>query len=337
MDPNPDPTPDGNPDAPPDGNPEVDRQLVALARSAELTPALLWRLLRHPEARREAARVRPDLTEDMAAEIIAWGSARSLAINAGLPPAVRRRLAADPQEAVRAALAAAAPDDPPGLLAGLAADPSAFVRRFLASNGSLPPPVLARLAGDPEPEVRAEIAAWQPDAPQEIRVALLTDPEAAVRSRACRAYAPPAPLLPALLADPRTRREVVRHLELAPDLAGRLAGDPDKHVRAELARRHPDLPRPLLDALATDPEPAVRAAIAGRRETPPAVRRSIEADLRAGVDRFLADPAGASAEDRARYAASFGLHGCPPPRPPDPVPPQPSRAEVEALLTRAGL
>ncbi|MFJ3835772.1 hypothetical protein [Streptomyces sp. NPDC090054] len=316
---------------------DVDRRLVALAGASELPPPLLRRLLRHPQARREAARVRRDLTEELAGEIIALGSARPLAFNASLPAAVRRRLAADPREAVRAALAASAPDDPPGLLAGLVADPSAFVRRFLAMNGSLPGPVLVRLVEDPDPQVRSELATWQRDAPEEIRVALLSDPEPAVRSVACRSYVPPAALVPDLLADPRTRRDVLRHLELDPDLTARLARDPDMGVRAELARLHPELPRPLIDLLAADPEPNVRAVIARRRETTPAVRRSIEADLRAGADRFLADPAAATEEDLARYAASFGPHGCPPRTPPVPDAPQPSLAEMEELLSRAGL
>ncbi|MFJ9340397.1 hypothetical protein ACIRP0_14035 [Streptomyces sp. NPDC101733] len=328
-------------DSAPDPDPDLDRKLAALARQANLPPDTVTRLLRHTVARREVARLQSNLTSQQVEEILARGAARSLAINSALSPAARIRLAAHPEESVRAALAAGTRDDPPGLLAGLAADPSPLVRGFLAMNRYAPPAVRAALAGDPRAEVRQAIAVEWPDAPEEVRRALLTDPDAGVRGAACRA-APPADLLEALLADPETRASVVRYVDLgrAPEAVAALAADPDADVRAAVAR-HPDLPGPLNERLAKDPDPVVRAVIARRGDTAPAVRERVRSEIRDRADRIRENPASArdDEEEAAYFTASFVLHAGAGAAPPSPAPldPEFSTADIEELLVRAGL
>ncbi|MFF4268238.1 hypothetical protein ACFY7Y_41260 [Streptomyces virginiae] len=63
----------------------LDAELSALATQEDLPPDVLRRLLQHQGARRSAALLRRDLTEEMVEEIIALGSARTLAANSSLP------------------------------------------------------------------------------------------------------------------------------------------------------------------------------------------------------------------------------------------------------------
>ncbi|WP_331769384.1 hypothetical protein OG948_37035 (plasmid) [Embleya sp. NBC_00888] len=133
----------------------LDAELGALAAQKDLVADLVWRLLRHPEARRTVALLREDLTEAMIEEIVALGSARSLAANCSVPAEVRARMAEHSEPAVRCAIAASVADDPPGLWVRPADDPDPSVRMFLAMNDHLPPELPARLAADPDPGVRS--------------------------------------------------------------------------------------------------------------------------------------------------------------------------------------
>ncbi|WP_327174241.1 hypothetical protein OG599_02395 [Streptomyces sp. NBC_01335] len=63
----------------------LDAELSALAAQEDLPSDLVWRLLRHPAARRSMALRRRDLTERLIEEIIKLGSARSLAANTSVP------------------------------------------------------------------------------------------------------------------------------------------------------------------------------------------------------------------------------------------------------------
>ncbi|MFI6588559.1 hypothetical protein [Embleya sp. NPDC050493] len=74
----------------------------------------------------------------MIEEIIALGSARSLATDCSLPAEGGSRLAEHPEPAVRCAIAAGVADHPPGLSARLAGDSDPSVRMFLAMNDHLP-------------------------------------------------------------------------------------------------------------------------------------------------------------------------------------------------------
>ncbi|MFB6484753.1 hypothetical protein ACFCXF_40440 [Streptomyces virginiae] len=170
---------------------ELDAELSALATQEDLPVDVLRRLLQHQGARSSAALLRRDLTEEMVEEIIALGSARTLAANSSLPARVSARFVEHPEPPVRCAVAAHIRDDPPGVLARLAADPDPLVRQFLTMNDHLPPELLARLAADPDSDVRSAVAA-HPDLPTGLRDLLAEDPDLFVRDAiAARADTPP--------------------------------------------------------------------------------------------------------------------------------------------------
>ncbi|MFJ9459738.1 hypothetical protein ACIRST_32270 [Kitasatospora sp. NPDC101447] len=295
---------------------DLDSELGALAVQEGLPTPLVWRLLRHPVARRRAARLRRDLTEEQMEEIIALGSAGSLADNRWVPASIKSRLAEHPEPEVRCAAAASATDEPPGLLARLADDPEPLVRSFLAMNEHLPTELMTRLAEDPDSIVRSWLPQHCRNAPQAVRRALFTDTEPSVRQAAIAHWFPPLDLLPALLADPLTRVGAARRSPPSPELAR----DPDPRVRGAVAA-HPELPAALRDLLAEDPDVLVRNEIACRADTPPVLRERLAATL------TTEDPAEA-------FLLSHRNHRCPSP---DPAPPALTHEEAEALLARAGL
>ncbi|WP_405682484.1 hypothetical protein [Streptomyces sp. NBC_00057] len=278
----------------------------------------MWRLLLHPAARRSAALLRRDLTEQQIEEIIELGSARSLAANSSVPADVRAPLAEHPEPSVRCGVAASVADEPPGLPARLADDPDPSVRSFLAMNDHLPPELLARLAADPEPSVRSSIIQHWRDAPDRVRRALLTDADPNIRRDSVLTYSPPADLLPGLLADPVTRAATVPYAPPSPELAT----DPDSAVR-EAAAAHPDLPTGLRDLLADDPDIFVRNAIAARPDTPSVLRERIAATVE--TDSPLTEWI---------LSSRRNPHTCPSPAP---APPILTREQAEALLAKADL
>ncbi|MET7365939.1 hypothetical protein ABZS61_08915 [Streptomyces sp. NPDC005566] len=296
----------------------LDAELSALAVQEDLPADLVWRLLRHPQARRSAALLRSDLTAESMEEVIRLGSARSLAANSSVPAEVRARLAEHPELSVRAAVAASVADDPPGLLARLAGDPDPSVRTFLAMNEHLPAELLALLAEDAEPSVRSSVIGNWRHAPEPVRRALLTDSDPNIRRSAASAYSPPTDLVPVLLADPETRAIAVRYTDPSPELAA----DPDSGVREAVAA-HPNLPAELRDVLAADGDVFVRNAIADRQDTPSTLRESLSAALETD------DPWVEWIQSSARTP-----HTCPPPAP---APPRLTREQAESLLARAGL
>ncbi|WP_406424107.1 hypothetical protein OH809_03510 [Streptomyces sp. NBC_00873] len=258
-------------------------------------PAMPSELVRHLLAYRKGlGRVtkRPDLSDDMIAEIIAaedhWLT-HSLALNRSLPHAFRMMLAEHPDPAIRRAVAIAADDAPRELFERLLDDADPQVREHLAESGHVPADLRARLAADPEPKVRATLAQWWTQAPEPVRRLLLTDPDDSVRAGACATYyrriphpVPPADLVPALLADPVTRAGAVRHCTLDTDTARWLADDPDEEVRRELAE-HRDLPPALRDKLAADSNPRVTLRVFARQDTPEPTRAAIHAQILSDV------------------------------------------------------
>ncbi|MGW6984237.1 hypothetical protein ACWGE1_33140 [Streptomyces sp. NPDC054932] len=280
--------------------------LEGLARNAELPVPLLRRLIHHGPAREEAARWRKDLTERLAEEIMAVGdewATHSLACNPDLPLDVKRELARSDDDSVRAAVASRDVSLPRDLFAAFVADPAAQVRKAVAGHGRVPADLRARLAADPDPVVRAELAQWWTDAPENVRRTLLTDSEPTVRAAACAVYfrklphpVPPADLHPGLLADPVTRAGVVPHIDLDPQTARRLAADEDPDVRGALAG-HPGLAADLVELLGRDENPLVRAEVFTRRDTPEGLRAVIHAGLQAGSERAGADLIEADEQD----------------------------------------
>ncbi|GHF91828.1 hypothetical protein GCM10018790_81190 [Kitasatospora xanthocidica] len=266
-----------------------------------VNPALPAPLVRRLFAwRRGWGRVagRPDLTEDLIAEIVAVDDhwlLHALALNDRLPERFRIRLAAHRDKAIRSALVSRAATAPREMLEQLVDDPEPQVRESLAQNPHTPPDLRARLVGDHEPAVRAALAKHWTQAPEAVRRILLTDPEAQVRTAACSIYfahlphpVPPPDLVPALLADPVTRAGAVMHAVLDADTLRRLAEDPDSDVRAELAR-HPDLPPSVREVLAVDPALSVRVKVFARPDTPEHVRARIHASVQE-LSRAMADP-----------------------------------------------
>ncbi|MEW1773735.1 hypothetical protein [Streptomyces sp. NPDC086777] len=265
----------------------LDTVVQGLARNAALPPELVRRLFPYRGGFGDVAG-RPDLTDDMIAEIIAidddWLT-HALALNRGLPAAFRMRLAGHPDPGVRTALVAAADDAPRELFERLLPDPDVRVREELAQSDAVPADLRTRLAADPEPAVRATLAQWWTQAPEPVRRLLLTDPEDTVRAGACATYyrrlphpVPPADLLPALLADPVTRAGAIRHCTLDAGTARLLAVDPDDGVRRELAD-HPDLSPSLRDMLAGDPSLRVAVRVFARQDTPEPTRTAIHARI----------------------------------------------------------
>ncbi|MDX2733352.1 hypothetical protein [Streptomyces sp. PA03-2a] len=281
----------------------LDRVMDGLAMNSALPAPMVRRLFAW---RRGGGKVasRPDLTEDMLAEIIAIDDhwlLHSLALNDRLPDRFRIRLATHRDKAVRSALVVHAATAPREMLEQLIDDPDPQVRRYLAQGHHTAPDLRARLATDSDPAIRATLAERWTQAPEAVRRILLTDPEAKVRAAACSTYfahrphpIPPADLLPALLADPVTRAGAVIHAVLDANTVQRLAEDPDSEVRAELAR-HPDLPPSVREVLAVDPALSVRVQVFARPDTPEHVRAQIHASVHE-IARSMADP-GPDADD----------------------------------------
>ncbi|MET7420892.1 hypothetical protein [Dactylosporangium sp. NPDC005555] len=261
----------------------IDAIVAGLAGNPALPPGLVLRLVRYRRGFGEVA-TRADLTGDAIEAIIATDDhwmLHSLALNRHLPDTVRSRLAEHPDGAVRAALVVSGRGTPRELYLRLVDDPDRRVREYLAAHDDVPADVRGRLARDPDPDVRATLAQWWTDAPEEVRRSLLTDPVDAVRGAACSTYfrrlphpVPPADLVAGLLEDPVTRAGAVRHADLTSAMAWRLAGDPDGDVREALAG-HPWLPADVRDRLGDDREPEVRIAVFARQDTPEPLRRRI--------------------------------------------------------------
>ncbi|MQY12578.1 hypothetical protein SRB5_27140 [Streptomyces sp. RB5] len=277
----------------------LDKVLDGLAENPALPPEFIRRLFARRTGLGRVAK-RPDLTDDLIREIIALDDhwlTHSLALNRGLPSAFRLTLAGHPDPSVRVAVVVAAEHSPRELFERLIGDTDSKVRDQLAQSDHVPADLRARLVSDPDPEIRATLARWWPQAPEEARRLLLTDPEGTVRAHACATYyarlphpVPPADLIPSLLADPVTRVGAVRHCSLDADTARRLAEDPDEEVRIEVAA-HSSLPPSLRDVLAEDTNPRVMLRIFARRDTPESTRSTIHAHLLANASPkgWLAD------------------------------------------------
>ncbi|MCX4473275.1 hypothetical protein OOK41_23710 [Micromonospora sp. NBC_01655] len=264
--------------------------LDGLAENPGLPAELVRRLVGY---RRGFGRVaeRADLTTEVIAEIIAadhhW-LVHTLALNSHIPDTVRLRLAEHRNPAIRAASLVGGRDAARDLFERLINDPDKQVRQELAECDHVPADLRARMAGDSDPEIRATLARWWPQAPEEVRRILLTDPVDQVRAAACSTYysqpphpVPPADLVPILLDDPVTRVGAVRHCTLTAETALRLSNDPNHQVRRQVAE-HPQLSPKLRDTLAEDPSASVRVGIFARRDTPESIRYKIYAGIQRG-------------------------------------------------------
>ncbi|MDT5028550.1 MAG: hypothetical protein QOE61_4976 [Micromonosporaceae bacterium] len=273
----------------------VSAALEGLAENPALPAEMVRRLFAYRRGFGHVAK-RADLTADLIAEIMATDHhwlLHSLALNRHLPDDVRLRLAEHVDSSVRAALVIGGEHGGRELFDRLINDPDRRVREYLAQSEAVPADLRARLAHDPDPQIRATLACWWPEAPEAVRRILLTDPVGAVRAAACGTYyarlphpVPPADLHIDLFDDPVTRAGVVRYLDLAADTSLRLATDPDDEVRQELAA-HPQLPPDLRDQLAEDSSARVRVAIFARPDTPEPIRYRIYSDLQQDTGRLI--------------------------------------------------
>ncbi|MFJ9525663.1 variant leucine-rich repeat-containing protein [Streptomyces cyaneofuscatus] len=202
---------------------------------------------------------------------------RALAARPDLPPAVCRRLAADPVPGVRADLAAnpAIDDD---LIRVLSQDRDPDVRRGLAYHPRVPLDVLTHLAGTTktgEP-LLPRIASASATETEE----LARSPHPAVRMLVARRRDLPAGVRDALAADPDAK--VVKSIAPHPGLsAAQLRSMADRHgirVLAQVAA-NPDAPPELLEELALRDPPtqkALREIARHRRATAPALLACLE-------------------------------------------------------------
>ncbi|WP_415949029.1 PE-PGRS family protein [Streptomyces sp. KLOTTS4A1] len=174
-------------------------------------------------------------------------------------------------------------------------------------RASLTPAAYERLAADPVPRIRAEVARLK-DLPAALARELLADPAAEVRRSACRAMWPrlDAEERRTLLADPapdvRVEARGLHHRAhpvtradfesgelghapalipdalLDPDLTRHLAAHPDPALRDALAE-NPRLPPDLIAALAEDPDPGVRWTVSLRSDLTETQRGAIDYDF----------------------------------------------------------
>ncbi|MEE6263579.1 hypothetical protein [Plantactinospora sonchi] len=268
-------------------------RLSGLARNPAATEQILVRLARDAVVARELASRRRPLPDAVAETILAHRDPGSALFLHGdrVSPAIRARIAADPDPAIRYAH-------------------RDFVRSMVEREVFLPVEELAEayarspdeLARDPDPRIRAAVAdAWW-TAPAPVRAALLTDPDPTVRTAASRRAQPPVPveLHPTCLADPATRAHVAGYAELTDALAFSLATDPDHETRQAVAR-NPRLSAEVVAVLVADPHPLVRAAMMQHPGVDERTRDRLHAELaaekaagsldaRVALDWSLAEP-----------------------------------------------
>lgn len=118
-----------------------------------------------------------------------------------------------------------------------------------------------RLAADPAPAVRAELAA-NPAIGDALIRAMAADPDHDVRRGLAHHPRVPLDVLTRLAADTRTGRDLLPRIAAAsPAEVAHLAGERDPVARRLVAARR-DLPGGIRDALAADPDARVAAAVA---------------------------------------------------------------------------
>ncbi|MGW3915825.1 hypothetical protein ACWEBX_30495 [Streptomyces sp. NPDC005070] len=153
------------------------------------------------------------------------------------------------------------PATPTEAVVGFADHPSMLLRWTLAAREDLPPQVCARLAADPVPGVRADLAENPATGEDVIRV-LARDPDVAVRRGLARHPRVPLDVLTELARTAKVGATLLPRVAAAtPAEIEDLARSPDPAARMLAAQRR-DLPPGIRDALASDPDAKVVKAIA---------------------------------------------------------------------------
>ncbi|MFE7466762.1 hypothetical protein ACFU6R_22030 [Streptomyces sp. NPDC057499] len=171
------------------------------------------------------------------------------------------------------------PATPVEAVVGFVDHPSMLLRRALAARQDLPRPACARLALDPAPGVRADLA----DNPA-------TD-EALIRALAGD-------------RDPEVRRRLAHHLRVPLDVLTHLARSP--RIGAALLPRIAASSPAEVRELAESPDPAARMLVAQRRDLPPGIRDRLADDPDAKVVKALAPHPGLTG---AQLRAMVDRHG----------------------------
>jgi hypothetical protein len=207
-----------------------------------------------------------------------------------IPPEILVRLAGDPKQGVRYSVARHK-SIPPEILARLAGDPEQIVRSVVARHASMPPEILARLAGDPAEEVRKSVA-LNPSTPVEFLVKLAGDPNGLTRTNLVLNPSTPPEILAQFAGDPSStvRQYVGGNPKTPAENLARLAGDPDVYVRLHTAL-NPSTPVEFLAKLADDSHLQVRAQVSMNPATPIDVLKKLLKDrsesIRSSAASFL--------------------------------------------------
>ncbi|MGV9316181.1 hypothetical protein ACWDR0_28950 [Streptomyces sp. NPDC003691] len=153
------------------------------------------------------------------------------------------------------------PATPTDAVAGFADHPSPLLRTALAARADLPPETAGRLASDPYPGVRADLAGNPAVGEALIRV-LAEDRGHDVRRRLAHHPRVPLDVLVRLAGAVRIGPVLLPRIAAAtPAETAELAGSPEPAVRMLVARRR-DLPAGIRDRLAVDPDAKVVTSVA---------------------------------------------------------------------------
>ncbi|MEV7585258.1 hypothetical protein ACIRUY_33700 [Streptomyces erythrochromogenes] len=255
-------------------------RLSGLGQNPAAPTDVMVRLAAHPAGRSGLRTREGRLPDEVAEALLTHGDSRSAVALHGrrVSPAMRRRIAEHPDPAVRNAYADFVRDM---LERGVPMDFTDLVE----VHGRSP----AELAADPDPLVRATVAATWADRPVPVQVAFLADPDPKVRAAATRAERPGVPPehRDRCLADPAVRANVARRVPLTPDSFARLLATGDQEVLHAVAA-NPYLTADMVAGLQDSEDPVVRVAVACSRHVTPETRDRllavVEAEEAAGSD-----------------------------------------------------
>ncbi|MGW1755339.1 hypothetical protein [Streptomyces mirabilis] len=295
----------------PDLPPDVTDTLAADSEIAVVTELALWttpdmaaRLARHPHAEVRSAVAANEATPPAVLEMLLTGD--------GLPPALRC-LVCDRE---RTPTADAHPhphphphpadDLPPGAFCTGSHESTVHdMWRQALSNPATPARAAAGFVGHSSALLRWSLAA-RPDLPPEVWGRLADDPLPGTRADLAENPAVDATHLRALATDvsPDVRRSLAHNPRVPLDLLASLAGT--TKIGATLLPRIAAATPAEVESLATSPEPAVRMLLAARRDLPPGIRDALAADTDAKVLKCIAPHPGLS---EARLRDMIDRHG----------------------------
>lgn len=232
-------------------------QLSGLGANPAAPDDVLVRLAAHRHGRHGMHTRRGRLADAVAEALLTHGGGDSAVLLHGdrISPAMRRRIAEDPDPAVHDAHAD-------------------FVRTMVDREVPVGIDSLEEaygeprtlLAAAPDPKVRAAVARTWWKRPAEVQAALLADPDPSVRAAATLHGTPGVPpeWWDRCLADPATRANVARHVPLREEQFATLMRTEDEELRQAVAE-NPHLTAGMVARLLDVDDPIVRVAVARSR------------------------------------------------------------------------